>query len=270
MVGQDDSAADRSSAGSAYRERNSTADRALEILQLFRDDRLQVTGNDVADHLSVARSTAYRYLQSLTRSGFVEESETGGYRLGPRVLELARLARKGMGLSEIARPVMRQLLAETSETVLLTRRSGAWVVCLELEESQHPVRLSYERGHLLPANAGAAAYVLLAWADDEEIDEVLASNELPHFTPASLTSARTVHNRLREIRQQGWAISRGELDPDVVGIAAPIRDESDTVVAAISIAGLARRIPASRVNDLARKVRDASEQVSQRLRQLAG
>jgi DNA-binding IclR family transcriptional regulator len=112
-----------------------------------------LSGAEISERLGVARSTGYRYLQSLVGSGFIEECR-GGFQLGPRLFELARLARRGIGLSEIARPVMRELAAQAGESVLLTRRSGAAVVCLEMEEATHPIRLSYERGHILPINAG--------------------------------------------------------------------------------------------------------------------
>lgn len=76
---------------SGYRDRNSTADRALTILEMFSDTQPSVTAVEVAAELSVARSTAYRYLESLTSRGFLEESPGGGFRLGLMVLKLARV-----------------------------------------------------------------------------------------------------------------------------------------------------------------------------------
>src|SRR6185436_14135473 len=112
------------SSESNYRERNSTADRALDILMMFTDAQLVISGNDVAERLGVARSTAYRYLQSLVNSRFLEEAPGGGFRLGLRVLEVARLARRSYGLSEVALPVMTELSEQVEETVLLTRRTA--------------------------------------------------------------------------------------------------------------------------------------------------
>ncbi|MFC9974215.1 IclR family transcriptional regulator [Spirillospora sp. NPDC127200] len=252
---------------SGYRERNSTADRALDILLLFDDARLVLSGQEVADHLGVARSTAYRYLKGLVSSGFVEEQRPAGYRLGPRVFELARLARKGLGLSEISRPVMRGLVERTGETALLTRRTGATVVCLEREESDHPVRLSYERGHVLPVNAGAAALVLLAWAPEPEVAEVVEGG-LPRFTGATVTGPAELRERLAEIRAAGTAVTRGELDPDVLGVAAPIRGADGAVVAAVSVAALSHRVPDERVPETAAAVEEAAARISERLRVL--
>ncbi|MFD3427373.1 IclR family transcriptional regulator [Nocardia fluminea] len=248
----------------AYRERNSTADRALDILLLFTADKPVWTGAEIGEHLGVARSTGYRYIQSLVNTGFIEEA-THGFRLGPRIFELSRLARAGIGLSDVAMPPMRALATAVNETVLLTRRSGRSVVCLDLVEPQHTVRLSYERGHVLPINAGAAAEVLLAWADPAEVNSVLNQAPLERFTAKTLTDPDALRARLAHIRKRGVAISQGELDDHILGVAAPIRDASGSVCAAISIAALATRIPRTELKTVEGAVRDAAAAISHQL-----
>ena len=128
------------------------------VLTLFSDTKSAVAATEVAEHLGVTRSTAYRYLQTLVGSGFLQEHPGSGFRLGVRVLELARIARRGQGLSDLALPVMRALAGDFQQTVLLTRHIGSAVVCLEREESPGQyVRLSYERGSQFSMNAGAHA-----------------------------------------------------------------------------------------------------------------
>ena len=252
---------------SGYRDRNSTADRALDVLQLFSDDKLVWSGTEISERFGVARSTGYRYLKGLVGAGFIEECE-GGFRLGSRVFQLARLARKGLGLSEIAKPVMRELADEVGETVLLTRRSGAAVVCLELAESSHPIRLSYERGHVLPINAGASAQILLAWAPTEEVANVLSSSPLKRFTDSTVTDPAELQRRLAQIRTQGFAISNGELDADVVGVAAPIRTANGAVSAAVSVAALASRVPRNKKTQVTKAVRVAADRISARIQEI--
>ncbi|WP_314225320.1 IclR family transcriptional regulator [Streptomyces zaehneri] len=250
---------------SQYRERNSTADRALDILGLFSQDKLSLSGQEVATALGTARSTAYRYLQSLVGSGFLEEDPQGGFRLGLRVLELARLARRGYGLSEIALPLMRELCAEVGETVLLTRRAGGAAICVERCEAEHPVRISYERGSVLPANAGASALALLAWLPEQECRELLESQRLQRFTARTMTDVDALMERLAQIRKDGFIVSRGELDADILGIAAPIRGASGGVVAALSIAALEHRVPDRRLDEVVAAVRRAAELISGQL-----
>lgn len=258
-------------ASPGYRERNSTADRALDILTMFDDTHLVISGTAVAERLGVARSTAYRYLQSLVAGRFLEEAPGGGFRLGLRVLEIARLARRSYGLSEIALPSMQALAEETRETVLLTRRTGDLVVCVDRAESgTRVVRLSYERGSTLPLNAGASALVLLAWSPEDEARRLLQATELRRFTPATLTDVDALVERLGRIRRIGYSVTRGELDPDVVGIAAPIRDQDGQVVAAVSVAALASRVYPEAEADLAHRVLATAHDISERMTMVAG
>ncbi len=251
-------------AASGYRERNSTAERAIDILLMFHDDRPTTTAIEVAESLRVSRSTAYRYLQSLIASGLLEE-DAGRLRLGPKTLDLARIARKGIGLSEITRPVLRQLCDQVGETVLLTRPAGAGVVCLERAEPAHPIRLSYDRGQILPLNAGASAMVFMAWMADSELDDLLATVSFDRFTSRTVTDAAGLRARVRQIRRQGYAVSHGELDPDVLGVAAPVLSTHPAPVAAISVAALAHRLPDERLTVVIQAVRDAADQISERL-----
>jgi DNA-binding IclR family transcriptional regulator len=251
--------------------RNATADRAIEILLLFDDQVTRLSAAEVASRLEMSRSTTYRYLQSLRASGFLEEEDgTGRFQLGPEILRLARVARKGFGLSEAAAPVMRELASQTGEDVLLTRLIGAQVACIEREQGIHRVRLSYERGHLLPVHAGASALVVLAFAGEEEIDRILKeAAPLERFTDRTLTSPAEVRRRLGAIRAAGLALSEGEVDQGVRGIAAPVFWPDGRIAAGLSVVGLAYRLTDEVVEEVARKVRAGAEEISERLIDIA-
>ncbi|MCU1481853.1 MAG: IclR family transcriptional regulator [Subtercola sp.] len=221
---------------SGYRERNSTADRALLILQMFGDDRPEVSAIDVADLLGVARSTAYRYVQTLVQSQFLVDTGRGSFRLGLRILELARIARGGLQLADLAVPRMKQLAEQHQQTVLLTKQMGPAVICLEREESRTQyVRLSYERGTVLSLNAGASALVLFAWLPEDEIRRLVSTTPLAKFTTKTLTDPDAIVARLAEIREKGVSVTDAEVDPTAMGIAAPIFNGAGVVVAALSV-----------------------------------
>ncbi len=256
---------------STYRERNSTADRALEILMMFSETDPVLGGAAVAARLGVARSTAYRYLQTLVGTRFLEEAPHGGYRLGLRVLEIARVARRSYGLSEVALPVMTELAEQAHETVLLTRRVGDLVVCVDrVEVGTGAVRISYERGSTLPINAGASALALMAWSPPDEARRLLEAADLRRFTSATLTDVDSLMARLAQIRELGYSITRAELDADVVGIAAPIRSECGHVVAAVSVAALASRTRMNTEDEIVPRVLAAAREIAERLTIVAG
>ena len=244
--------------------RNSTADRAIDLLLLFSDSRRVVTAAEVANDLGTSRSATYRYLQSLKTYGLLED-DPDGFRLGPTILELARLARKGFGLSEIALPVMRDLVTTTNETVLLTRRHHDRVVTLEREEpAGTTIRLSYERGQVLPIHAGASAKVLIAFADEAEVDRILAAGPLERFTSKTVTDPARLRLELDRIRAAGFARSYGELDEGVVGIGAPIF-QAGNVVAGLSVAAVQFRSTKADISRMTDLVCRSAKEISDRL-----
>jgi DNA-binding IclR family transcriptional regulator len=143
----------------------------------------------------------------------------------------------------MAIPVMREIAAEFHETVLLTKRLGSAIICLEREEwpGQY-VRLSYERGSRLSLNAGASALVLLAWLPERYVRELVASENLVSYTNKTLTGAQEILDRLAQIRRDGFSVARGDVDTNTMAIAAPIFDSHGDVSAALSLVMLDSRL----------------------------
>lgn len=249
---------------SGYRERNSTTERALMILSMFTEERLALSAAEVAEELGVARSTAYRYLQSLVGGAYLAEDGRGAFRLGARVVELARLARRGFGVSDAALPVMRSLSERFHQTVLLTKRAGSSVICLEREEaSEQFVRLHYERGTLLSLNAGASAEVLLAWLPEDQVRALIAAVPLERFTASTITDADTMVDRLARIRVDGYAMSQGELDSEAIGLAAPIFSRPGEVVAGLSLVFIRSRVADDAVEPMLDALVESAQLVSE-------
>lgn len=246
-----------STAGS-YRESNSTADRALTILGLFGDDHLRIQAAEVAQALGVARSTAYRYLQTLVAASFLEEAPGGGFRLGVRVIELSRLALRSYDLSETALPVMRALAEELDDTILLTKFVDGAAVCLERSESPtQRLRLSYERGSRMPIHAGASALTLLAWLPEEQARAALTREPLTRFTAKTVTDVEALIARLADIRHRGYCVGHAEVDPGVTGVAAPIFNGDGAVIAALS-AVTVRHVSSTRLKAMISAVTQAA------------
>ena len=135
------------------------------------------------------------------------------------------------------------------------------MICLEREDAgTRVVRISYERGQVLPTNAGASAHALLAWLPEATAEAVLDSVSLPAFTDRTLTDKHAIMRRLAETRERGYSISRGELDHDVR--AAPLRKHDGDVVGAISIAAVSARVPDERLPEATLAVCEAAGEIS--------
>jgi DNA-binding IclR family transcriptional regulator len=251
--------------------RNTTADRTIDVLLLFDERQPVLSAAEVSRQLGMPRSTTYRYLQTLRSYGLVEEDEArGGFRLGPRLFHLARVARQGLGLCELALPIMQRLAADSGEMALLARRVGQQVVLVELVESTQPIRLSYVRGDVLPIHAGASPKVLLAYAEPAEIAAVLASAPLPRYTELTITDPDQLIQQLAEIRRQGYAVSHSEIADGVSGIAAPVMHADGRVAAALTVACPSFRLDEPTLHRLVQAVRASAQALSRRLREVHG
>ena len=257
--------------GQTDSRRKTIVDRAIEILLLFDEEHPVLTAPQVSRRLGMSRSTTYRHIQSLRDHGLLEDGgASGGYRLGPRVFRLARIARSGLGLADVALPFMRQLSQETREVVLLTRSMGRSVVCVErVEAISHPaIRISYERGQSLPRHAGASAKVHLAFGEPAELEELLDEAPLQRHTDRTITDPELLRKELAEIRDRGYAFSDGEVDEGLRAVAAPVLDSDGRVVAGLSVIGLSFRVTDDVLPSVIDAVRNAAEALGARMREL--
>jgi DNA-binding IclR family transcriptional regulator len=214
----------------------STADKVLDVLLLFEDSWPELTADEICRLIDAPRSTTYRYIRILRGKGFLEKSSTGGFRLGPRLMQLGRIARSRLDIRDMALPVMEDIAQQTRETVLLTRLSGGNAVCVERVEGSQTIRISFDLGQVQPLHAGASSKILLAYVNEDEWDQYLKP-PLERFTEYTVTDSETVKEQLREIRRQGYCASESEVDLGARAVAVPVADARGRVVAALSTAG---------------------------------
>jgi DNA-binding IclR family transcriptional regulator len=247
--------------------RNATADRAIDILLLFNQDQLVLTAAQVAEQLGLSRSATYRYLGSLRSSGLIEPSgRNNEFRLGPRVFELSRTARQGFGLIEVALPVMNELAASTQEAIVLTRRFGSHAVFIEYIDSRQPIRLSHQRGLMMPLHTGAAAKIILAYLPPAEIDEILASAPFDPSTDRTILDAETLRAQLVDIRNAGYSLTVGEFERGAWGVAAPILRADGSVAAGLCVSGPEYRLNDAMVTRAVAAVRTGAAEISRQIR----
>lgn len=237
--------------------------KAIDLLFLFREAPGPLSVAVMAERLGLPRSSVYRYVQTLTRKGLLEESDARGeYRLGLALVELARSALGNADLADLAGPVLQELWEATRETVLLTIPRGRMGVCIARLESPEPLRISYEIGRTRPLHAGASSKALLAFMDASLVEEIL-SGPLERFTENTITDPDVLRRELAHIRDSGFACSDQEMDLGAMGVGAPVFDPRGRLVAAVSVIW-----PRERRHNIDRfsvLVRDAARRIEQRL-----
>lgn len=171
---------------------------------------------DLQTVTGLAQSTLYRQIALLKRWGFVAEN-AGHYAPGPISLQLALGFDVNSLLVEASRSEMQQLARHSQESVGLVVAVNHQVMCLDMVDSQHSLRCSFEKGRAVPLKAGASAKSLLAFMTEKARTEALDS--IFESDPAGRAS---IDIQLAHIRAQGYAVSDSEVDPGVWGVSAPI------------------------------------------------
>jgi IclR family pca regulon transcriptional regulator len=216
-------------------------ERGLAILSAFKPPRPLLGVSDLAREIGLSRSTAHRYIATLARLGYLEQdAATRRYRLGPRVLDLGFSAINSMELREISAPHLRRHSDETGHTVNLAILDGTDIVyierCRSPRQGQREIDLNLHVGSRLPAYCTSLGKVLLAFLDEAARDAVLDATELTQRGPNTLTARTALITELERVRATGLAVNNEELAYGLRSIAAPVRDQSGAVAAAINLA----------------------------------
>ena len=247
--------------GSKLGAANSTADRAIDILLVFSEEHLVWSAADIAAHFGMPRSTTYRYINSLRAYRLIVEDESGGYRLGPKIFPLARVAKASNSILRVAASRLRKLNDAFGEAVSLFQRIGEDVVNLDHIESRYPVRITYPRGQMLPWPATASAKVLLAFANRAEQGTIFRLLEPVRYTKKTITNLKTLRKVLEKIRHDGYAFSDEERDLGVRAIAAPIFIRGEARYS-ITLSGVSFRLTDNRIPAIVSAVKETASTIS--------
>jgi DNA-binding IclR family transcriptional regulator len=241
-----------------------TVERALALLLTFSREQPEFTLTELSRKLGLSPSTIHRLLGTLQLYGFVEQSEQNSkYQLGLTLFKLGALVQANMNVRRQAEPALRRLARRTEETAYLYIVDNNEALCLDRVEGQHLVRvLTSDVGGRLPLNCGAAPRTLLAFLPDEEIQRLLAEGRPKYMTSNSLVQPEAIWADVQLTRARGHTFSVGDVVIGVAAVGAPVRDASDRVVAALSVAGITPRFGEERLPDLIAAVQEEARAIS--------
>jgi DNA-binding IclR family transcriptional regulator len=215
--------------------RRSSLQKMMDVLDLFEEAHLRWTTEQMMSRLGCPRSTLYRYLRVLTHAGLVTSLPDIGYALGPRIAELDYEMRSSDPLITNGRPLLQALVNEIAGVGLLCRYYKDRVLCVHQEASAKEIRSGYERGRAMPVARGAASRVILAHLKLPQLRQLYESQSREFSRIGMGRTFEAVQEHLRHIRKQGHCVSRGEVTPGVIGIAAPVFDSEGAIIGSLSI-----------------------------------
>jgi DNA-binding IclR family transcriptional regulator len=208
-------------------------DRAIAILNAFGPHDRFLSLAELSSRTGLYKSTILRLASSLLRGGLLERLEDGRYRIGPTAFRLGGLYQRSAASADILLPIMRDLAAESGESVAFYARTGEVRTCLYRIDSRHPLRYQVHEGDVLPLSTGSGGHVLSAFsgAPGEPYD----------------TIRRTCH-----------FAAFGDRDPDTAGMSAPVFGPTGALIGALTLAGPRSRIDEAFVARMKRPLLEAA------------
>lgn len=241
--------------------------RGMKVLDTLLEARAPLSLEQICERTGLPKSTAFRIIFNLLQGQYLVEMEAG-YWLGLKMLRFGALVEEQLDLKQQAGPHLKQLRDRVNETVHLAVLDDNWqVVYLEKLSTQHAVGLMVSRiGSTAPMHGTALGKVMAAFRAEDEIDQWICGRGLKPLTDATIVDKDRFFQELREIRSRGYAVDNGEFEASVRCVAAPIRDRTGRVVAAISVSGPHTRMPEPLADSsMVRQVVETAEHISQAL-----
>lgn len=219
--------------------------RGMAVLEAFDRGREEIGTNEIAERAGVPKATASRIAYTLVKLGYLKlDAASQKYRLGARVIALARHYMGSRGAIDAARPIMREFAERFEAATALTERDGLDMAYVDYHRSEGAVVVVRGIGSRAPLVKSAAGRAYLAATDARErsflIDRLVARGEDRAAVEAVVAEASG------NLAARGFVASHGGWTRHVNAIAAPFRAPVDGTLMAISVAAPAFIVAAER------------------------
>ena len=219
---------------------------------------------ELAAELGMVKSQVHRLLQTLKARGYVrQDGESARYACTLKLWEYGALVADRLDVRGVATVHLQALAQRTSETIHLSVLDDTEVLYIDKIDSPQPVRAYSRLGGRAPAYCVATGKALLAYAPEAVLAKL--DGKLERHTPRTITRLDELKLELERVREQGYAINRGEWRDSVCGLAAPIFSAQGRTIAAVGISGPLERLTPGMLHDLAPLVLDSGRAISRDL-----
>ncbi len=245
-----------------------TLDRAVAVLRaLGHAGEAGLRLVDLQQAAGLAKPTMHRLATALAAHGLVAlDPETRRYRLGHELAILGwSVAHREQDLRTAAMHSATVLADETGDTVFVVVRSGLDSVCIERHTGAYPIKaLTVEIGTRRALCVGAGGLAMLACLPEAECDSILEAVAERAKTQSRATPAQ-IRAAIRAARKSGYSVSENFVTEGVRAVSVAIRDYRGHPIAAIGVAAIQPRIPASRIAALAKSLERERRMIESRL-----
>jgi IclR family pca regulon transcriptional regulator len=208
--------------------------RGLDVLRCFSPEQPNMSLSQVAQAADLARPTARRILLTLEELGYARATN-GMFTLMPKVLELGMAYIGALGLWDMARPHLEELVKQTGESSSMAQLDGSDIIYVARVAVPKLIALRVDIGTRFPAMRTSQGKVLLAALPPQEALDILAQPSRSGLKPAQGEDSTRVLEILNQVREQGWALADEELAPGIRSVSVGVRDGENIVRASMNI-----------------------------------
>ncbi len=217
----------------------------LEILSKVKDANLEA----LAQQTNLPKTTTLRLLTTLVDNKYVVKDDNDRYYLSMKMFAVGSKALSHIDLIDISRPIAQALREKTGETVHMGILDENKVLYVLKNESNYTIRMYSRIGRRCPLHCTAIGKCLLIDKGEDFLEEYIQSGAFVSYTPKTISTKEALVQELEKVKSQGYAIDNEEHEPQIVCVAAPIRDHEGNVVAAISVSTPTFRLDEAKLNN---------------------
>jgi len=241
-------------------------ERGLRLLAEFSARDRVLSAADLSRRLDVPRSTVFRLLATLESTGYVERADGGReYRLGLAVLRLGFDYLASLELTELGGPLLNRLRDDIEYPCNIVVRDGRSVVYVAKAAASRPFASNVNVGARLPAHATVLGHVLLEDLDLEQLRTLYPEARLQVYSDSTPRTVEALHTLVQQVQQRGYLLQEGFFEASISTIAAPVRDRTGKVAAALGATIPASRLPQEELDRMVGKVRETAGELSRLL-----
>lgn len=241
-------------------------DRGLILLDAVAQSRRPVSLPELTRLFDIDRSSIFRLVNTLVQRGFLSQVPgSKDYVPGPAVWRMTSQLESNKLLAALARGDVLRLAEESGETTHLVVRNGLRPVFIENEPTSHRVGVSTCCGDDDPLHCTSVGKALLADFERQQLIALFGDEPLATPTKRSIRSIDALVDECKRTRKRGFAIDDEEMSKGVRCVAAPIRDSTGAVIAAIGISAPGDRLSKKRCIDVGQQIRQVAQDISGKL-----
>ena len=232
-------------------------DKCFRILLFLAASKHPLGVTELSHGLGYHKSTVFNIIYTLADLGFLETSPENKVLLGSKLYALGREAGADALLISKIHPYLEEINQKTKLSVFLGRSDGLKAVIVDKVDSSYDIKVSSETGMKIPLTAGAGGKVLLSQLPEAQIDKILKDDKLKRFTPFTLIDPKQFKNRIKKVRQEGFALDDEEYIEGIRALAIPLNIGRPDLQAAIWVVGLKSQVMDEKIpeyRDLLKKI----------------